>query len=201
MYVLATYQRQKKDLACSWATRNPGGFTDDHIRVLERTKNVFFLVLGVFCKDIIAKTLLTVYLGADPGARVHEGSNARCAAVQFQQQLQDWSAEHIKNGDPGVEVGIGLHYGNCSYGNVGAPSRLDFTVIGPSVNLASRVEGLCSKLGASILASEPFVSRDTAFNEEKWKPRGAFDLKGINGEVDVYEHIASVNRAESAEHK
>uniref|UniRef100_A0A7S3L710 Guanylate cyclase domain-containing protein n=1 Tax=Amphora coffeiformis TaxID=265554 RepID=A0A7S3L710_9STRA len=127
--------------------------------------------------------------------------NARCAAVQFQQQLQDWSAEHIKNGDPGVEVGIGLHYGNCSYGNVGAPSRLDFTVIGPSVNLASRVEGLCSKLGASILASEPFVSRDTAFNEEKWKPRGAFDLKGINGEVDVYEHIASVNRAESAEHK
>ena len=85
----------------------------------------------------------------------------RRAAVQFQQKLQEWSAERIKNGDPGAEVGIGLHYGDCSYGNVGAPARLDFTVIGPSVNLASRVGTLCSKLSASILASDAFVSRDT----------------------------------------
>ena len=74
IFVLVTYQRQKRDLSCSWATRNPGGLTDDHIKVLEKTKNVFFLVLCTFCKDIIAKTLLTVYLGADPGARVHEES-------------------------------------------------------------------------------------------------------------------------------
>jgi adenylate cyclase len=83
-------------------------------------------------------------------------------------------------------VGVGLHYGDASYGNMGAPTRLDFTVIGPAVNLASRIEGLCSKLGArSVLASQDFIQRDV--EEEAWDLLGDYDVKGVSKPVSVYE--------------
>jgi adenylate cyclase len=50
-----------------------------------------------------------------------------------------------------------LHYGEVSYGNIGASDRLDFTVIGPDVNLTSRIERLCRELDRNLIMSEEFV--------------------------------------------
>jgi adenylate cyclase len=56
-----------------------------------------------------------------------------------------------------LKAGVALHHGEVSYGNIGAGDRLDFTVIGPDVNLTSRIERLCRELDRNLIMSEDFV--------------------------------------------
>ena len=59
----------------------------------------------------------------------------------------------------GLDFGIAMHFGEVLYGNVGSETRLDFTVLGQAVNIAARIEGLCSKHNRRILFSEDFADR------------------------------------------
>jgi adenylate cyclase len=60
---------------------------------------------------------------------------------------------------PPIRFGLALHLGDVQYGNIGAPDRLDFTVIGPAVNHAARIEGLCKTLDRAVLVSESFAAQ------------------------------------------
>lgn len=112
---------------------------------------------------------------------------AKKAAAEFQMRMAEIRNERHARGLPGAYVGVGLHYGTCSYGNVGAPSRLDFTVIGPSVNLTSRVEGLCKTVDACVLATSDFVRRADGANVlEDWESVGNHFVKGVSDEVSVF---------------
>ena len=62
-----------------------------------------------------------------------------------------------------VSVGIALHYGEVSYGNIGSGRRMDFTMIGPDVNMVSRIQSVSTELKLPLLMSERFVRR--FFNE------------------------------------
>lgn len=63
--------------------------------------------------------------------------------------------------DPPLELrfGVGLHFGEVLYGNIGSETRIDFTVLGPAVNTAARIEGLCSELDRAILFSDAIATR------------------------------------------
>ncbi|MEM7045398.1 MAG: adenylate/guanylate cyclase domain-containing protein [Pseudomonadota bacterium] len=85
--------------------------------------------------------------------------SARCAqalqaTLDARQKLIDLNKTRKANGQEALDFGTALHVGEVSYGNIGSPDRLDFTVIGDTVNLASRIEGLCKTLGEPILCSE-----------------------------------------------
>lgn len=73
-------------------------------------------------------------------------------------RLETYNAACRRNGPTQIRAGFGLHLGDLMYGNVGAPDRLDFTAIGPSVNLAFRLEGLTKRLDRPILASSAFAA-------------------------------------------
>ena len=83
--------------------------------------------------------------------------------------------------EPELGLDLALHFGEVVYGNVGAARRLDFTVIGPTVNEASRIEALCGELGRPLLFSGTFAARCG-------RPTtllGRFVLRGCAGETEV----------------
>lgn len=79
-------------------------------------------------------------------------------------------------GVPEIRVRIALHFGQAAYGNIGSGERLDFTVIGSDVNLASRINDLGSKIDRELLYSEAFVAAAGLKNAEDL---GLHDLKGF----------------------
>ena len=80
-----------------------------------------------------------------------------------------------------LAIGFGGHIGDVLYGNIGTEERLDFTVMGPSVNLASRLEGLCKKFSADAI-----FSSDVASLSESLVELGQETLKGIDVPVKVW---------------
>ena len=80
-----------------------------------------------------------------------------------------------QDGRPVIEFGLALHVGDVLYGNIGAEDRLDFTVIGPAVNLVTRIEQQTRVLNEPVLLSADFAER----LRERARPLGAHRLKGV----------------------
>lgn len=78
--------------------------------------------------------------------------------------------------------GVALHVGNILYGNIGGGNRLDFTCIGPAVNLAARLEKITGRLGRTVVASEGFAS----VCRHDWRELGEFPIAGFSKAQRVY---------------
>ena len=76
------------------------------------------------------------------------------AAIAMIRGLWEWNREREQRGEPVLDMGVGLNTDLVVAGNIGSPKRMDYTIIGDGVNLASRLEGLCKHYGARILFSE-----------------------------------------------
>ena len=81
------------------------------------------------------------------------------AAVAMMKELANWNRRRVENGLKQVDIGIGLNTDTVVSGNIGSPKRMDFTVIGDGVNLASRLESACKQYGTHVLVSENTYKR------------------------------------------
>jgi adenylate cyclase len=90
--------------------------------------------------------------------------------------------ERRAQGLPPLPFGAALHLGEMLWGNIGAADRLDFTAIGPAVNLVSRLEGLCKPLGQTVLISGALA----AATEMPLVPLGTHELRGIASPCAVF---------------
>ncbi len=85
-----------------------------------------------------------------------------------------------------LNYGIGVHIGDVMYGNIGSRTRLDFTVIGPAVNMASRLEGLTKQVGCNVLLSRAFS--EYLEGEFALERVGVYPVRGFNDPIELFSY-------------
>lgn len=120
-----------------------------------------------------------------PEPKKADAANAVRCAVDIVSRMEAWSAELAAAGEPPVRVGVGVHMGAAFVGAVGGEARLEFTVLGDTVNVAARVERATKAAGAAILVTEPV--RDAAgLSRAEWQPLPAVAVRGRRAAVAVF---------------
>ena len=115
------------------------------------------------------------------------GATAACDAALRAVSAARAGMDHLDKvrsaqGQKPLTFGVALHLGDMLWGNIGTADRLDFTAIGPAVNLVSRLEGLCRPLGCTVLVSGAFAAETT----QPLNPLGDHSLRGIAAPCAVF---------------
>ena len=132
------------------------------------------------------------YMGDGLLAIFREGREGECDAADRalaagEEALRVLAAHNLSRPDDmPIEAGVALHYGEVAYGNIGSGQRLDFTVIGRDVGLASRLANLNRPLDLPILMSAAFVGRLHAGADHV----GAYEVRGFREPLQVYRPVA-----------
>ncbi|KQT92691.1 hypothetical protein ASG60_21170 [Methylobacterium sp. Leaf469] len=117
-------------------------------------------------------------------------TNAVRCALTMQARLQAWNDERAASGLEAVAVAIGIHYGDVVLGDVGCESRLELTVLGDTVNVASRVEHHCREDKASILITDAVVRRMQSEGSEgtvrRFTDRGFHTIRGHSDAIRLF---------------
>lgn len=122
-----------------------------------------------------------------PDPSPHACADALAAARELLASVAQWSAMLGAHGEPGVPVSVGLHVGPVLVGNVGSAQQWQFTIVGDTVNVASRIEALTRLHDTPLLASEAVIDRARAAAGEAV----AAGLEPV-GEVPIRGRAASV---------
>ncbi len=133
----------------------------------------------------IGDAILAIFVIDDPADPAPEAcTRALAAAADAGERIAAVNGEREARGEPALAFGVGLHRGNLTYGNIGTERRLDFTVIGPAVNEAARIEDLCKTLETSVLMSEALAA--SIPGETNLLSLGRHVLRGVRTPQEIF---------------
>jgi adenylate cyclase len=142
-------------------------------------------VLDKFIGDALMATWGTLDSDDD------ETFNAVAAAIEFRDAIREFNEERSDEGKPPIGMGVGVNTGRLVAGYMGAKRRLEYTVIGDTVNTASRICGIAQ--AGQVLISDPTYQR--VANRIEARYLGTRQVKGKEAEVKIYEAIAIIDGA------
>ncbi|MES2196982.1 MAG: adenylate/guanylate cyclase domain-containing protein [Pseudomonadota bacterium] len=128
----------------------------------------------------IGDGLLAIFPLSQPAAC----ENLLRAVAEARQAMIALNDKNSATGRAPLNYGIGVHVGDVMYGNIGSRARLDFTVIGPAVNMASRLESLTKQLGQTVLLSRTFA--DLVRDEFDLERVGEYPVRGFNDPIEIF---------------
>jgi adenylate cyclase len=111
---------------------------------------------------------------------------ALAAAEAVRRNVRTLNGRRDGEGLPTTEVYLGLHVGQMFYGNIGSTNRLDFTVVGPAVNEASRIAAMCRSVEQSVLLSSAFVTAAGESERRGFVSVGRFALRGVGRPQELF---------------
>jgi adenylate cyclase len=165
------------------ADRNPGLAVIEMLDEAFETLTAALRAHGGQVLKFIGDGMLAIFPFVE-GTREETCGHALDAAAEAMRAVDRLNEVRGAAGKPVAAVDLALHLGEVLYGNVGAADRLDFTVIGPAVNEAARIETLCEPLGYTVLVSAELAA--AAANGARLKPLGRHRLRGVREEREIY---------------
>ncbi|WP_192499040.1 adenylate/guanylate cyclase domain-containing protein [Skermanella pratensis] len=139
---------------------------------------------GVIDK-FIGDAVMVLFGVPDPGPR--DAAAALSAARAILAEIGDWNRERLAAGRDAVAVGVGVHWGEVFCGAIGDDARLEFTVLGDTVNVAARLEETCKTAGLPLVASRQVI--DAAGESPEacgWKRLEPARLRGRLQSIELY---------------
>ena len=124
--------------------------------------------------------LLAIFPLSQPSAC----ANLLRAVAEARQAMIALNEKNGENGRVALNYGVGVHVGDVMYGNIGSRTRLDFTVIGPAVNMASRLETLTKQLGRTVLVSRAFA--DFVQSDFALERVGEHSVRGFSDPIELF---------------
>jgi adenylate cyclase len=134
------------------------------------------------------------FFGA-PIPQEDHADRAALAGLMMQRLVEEWNAERAKQNLPQVRIRVGINSGPAVVGNVGTEKRVDYTVLGSTVNIASRLESGVAKPGQVVISQNTYDRLIGTFDCESL---GEFALKGLQQKMPVFTVRAAAETGDRA---
>jgi PAS domain S-box-containing protein len=127
--------------------------------------------------------LMATFGTPNPGPM--DATSAIAATRQLLRELNRWNAARAAKGENRIRIGVGVHFGPATLGDVGTDQRLELTVVGDTVNVASRIEKLSRQVGTAAVVSDELIQRAIA----------EAGREAVEGFHDLGEHVVRGRQA------
>ncbi len=153
------------------------------------TMSKYIHIQGGIIDKYIGDAIMALYF-PNSTTKLSVVENACISALMMKQELIRFNRQ-LPEGKNKIQAGIGINYGNCISGMIGTPQKRSLSVIGDTVNIASRIEGLTKVMGATIIVSESLYKLLPKNHNFILRPLGKYKLMGKSMPVALAELVGT----------